>query len=113
MPDYSEEIIAELPHITHRLYRYHTTRLKHRHIKDLARLGRPLETVVMVDNEEDNFVLQKENGIRIVEWRGDDPQDQELNILGVFLNELASKGLSDLRTHISSFKDFRTHYQRP
>lgn len=50
MPDYSEEIIAELPHITHRLYRYHTTRLKHRHIKDLTRLGRPLETVVMVDN---------------------------------------------------------------
>lgn len=113
MPDYSEEIIAGLPHISHRLYRYHTTRLKHRHIKDLARLGRPLESVVMVDNEEDNFVLQKENGIRIVEWRGEDPQDQELNILGVFLNELASKEVSDLREHIPLFKEFRSNYKKP
>ena len=104
MPDYSEEIIAELPHISHKLYRYHTTRLKHRHIKDLARLGRPLERVVMVDNEEDNFVLQKENGIRIMEWHGDDPQDQELNILGVFLNDLANKEVTDLREHILLFK---------
>ena len=59
MPEYSEQIIAQLPHITHRLFRYHTTRLKHRHIKDLSRLGRPLQSVVMVDNEEENFLLQK------------------------------------------------------
>lgn len=67
----------------------------------------------MVDNEEDNFVLQKENGIRIMEWRGDDPQDQELNILGVFLNELASKGVTDLRQHVPSFKEFRSNYKKP
>lgn len=58
----------------------------------------------MVDNEEDNFVLQKENGIRIMEWHGDDPQDQELNILGVFLNDLANKEVTDLREHILLFK---------
>lgn len=42
MPKYSEDIISELPFIHHKLYRYHTTRLKTRHIKDLSRLGRPL-----------------------------------------------------------------------
>jgi RNA polymerase II subunit A small phosphatase-like protein len=52
MPEYSEEIISQLPFISHKLYRYHTTRLKNRHIKDLSRLGRPLESIVMIDNEE-------------------------------------------------------------
>lgn len=42
MPDYSEEIISQLPFISHKLYRYHTTRLKNRHVKDLGRLGRQL-----------------------------------------------------------------------
>jgi RNA polymerase II subunit A small phosphatase-like protein len=111
MPDYSEGIIAQLPHVAHRLYRYHTTRLRHRHIKDLSRLGRPLEAVVMVDNEEENFVLQKENGIRIAEWTGDDPHDQELNTLGLFLNELATKAVPDLRQHLSSYKQFRNSRQ--
>lgn len=76
MPDYAEGIISQLPPVAHRLYRYHTTRLKHQHIKDLSRLGRPLQSVVMVDNEEENFLLQKSNGIRISEWRGDNPKDE-------------------------------------
>lgn len=52
MPAHSESIIRQLPGITYSLYRYHTTRVKNRFIKDISRLGRPLQTVIIVDNEE-------------------------------------------------------------
>jgi RNA polymerase II subunit A small phosphatase-like protein len=76
MPSYSEEIIDRLPGISYKLFRYHATRIKNKTIKDLSRLGRPLEKLVIVDNEEDNFALQRENGIKIGDWVATDPADQ-------------------------------------
>jgi RNA polymerase II subunit A small phosphatase-like protein len=58
MPQYSEEIINQLPGIDYRLYRYHTTRMRNKYIKDLNRLGRPLDKVIIVDNDEESFALQ-------------------------------------------------------
>lgn len=55
-------------------------------MKDLSRLGRPLDKVIIIDNDEQSFALQSENGIKITEWRGADSTDQELNILALFLN---------------------------
>ena len=76
MPSHSEDIINTFKHISHKLYRYHTTRLKSRHVKDLSRLGRPLEKTVIIDNESENYMLQKENGIKIREWLGGNAMDQ-------------------------------------
>lgn len=52
MPQYSDSIVAQLPFISHRLFRFHCTRVKTRLIKDLLRIGRPLERTIIVDNEE-------------------------------------------------------------
>ena len=104
MAQYAEEIIIQLPFVNHQLYRHHTTRIKNRHVKDLSRLGRPLERTLIVDNQEDNFILQKANGLHITEWRGDNPLDQELNILGLFLSKMAASAPEDVREYLPQFR---------
>ena len=42
--------------IKHRLYRKHTILSKTAAVKDLARLGRPLERTLIIDNRRENFV---------------------------------------------------------
>lgn len=49
-------------------------------LKDLSKIGRPLEKTIIVDNIADNFNLQKDNGIFIKSWY-DDPYDTELKDL--------------------------------
>lgn len=46
-------------------------------IRDLSKLGRELSKVIIVDNIEDNFYLQRDNGLLIKSWDGD-IQDTEL-----------------------------------
>ena len=41
--------------IKHRLYRNHTILSKTAAVKDLARLGRPLERTLIIDNRRGNF----------------------------------------------------------
>jgi len=40
-------------------------------IKDLSKLGRPLQSTIIVDNLAENFLLQKDNGIFIRTWYDD------------------------------------------
>lgn len=40
-------------------------------MKDLSRIGRDLEKMIMIDNIEKNYRLQKKNGILIRSWYGD------------------------------------------
>lgn len=53
-------------------------------MKDLARIGRDLSKVIIVDNIAESFLLQPENGICIKSWY-DDPADTALNELAPFL----------------------------
>lgn len=86
--DYADEILdtLDLEHtITHRLYRQHTVPthieqaagISKHYIKDLSRLGRPLESMIIIDNIRENFSQQPRNGIKITTWK-DDPFDSEL-----------------------------------
>ena len=56
----------------------HSKSPSQQYYKDLSKMGRDLSKVLIVDNIEDNFQAQKDNGIQIREWRGDDPQDRAL-----------------------------------
>ena len=46
-------------------------------IKDLSRIGRPLNKTIIVDNVAENFSLQPDNGIFIKSWF-EDPSDTAL-----------------------------------
>ena len=54
------------------------------YLKDLSKLGREIERVIIVDNVPANFRLQKENGIVIRSWMGN-KNDKELMELSKML----------------------------
>lgn len=57
-------------YVDHILCRQHTIKKKGETIKDLSRIGRTLDSIFIVDNLPQNFKLQKENGIAISSWYG-------------------------------------------
>jgi CTD small phosphatase-like protein 2 len=73
--------------ISHRLYRQHTRKTSGVFIKDLNMLGRDLKKTFIIDNVEDNFQLQKDNGLNIKNFYGEE-DDTELNEL---MQDLISK----------------------
>ena len=54
-------------------------------IKDISRLGRDLSKIIIVDNMPQNFRLQKENGIFIKTFYGEDTNDTALIELALIL----------------------------
>lgn len=63
--------------IKHRLYRDSCVFAEGLYLKDLSRLGRPLEQTILVDNAATSYLLQPENGVAIHSWFSD-PDDIEL-----------------------------------
>lgn len=73
-------------------------------IKDLSKLGRPLEKCIIVDNLAENFILQKDNGIFIQTWL-EDPTDTQLRDMIPLLKQLVVKEVADVRVTLRSFRD--------
>lgn len=71
-----------------RLYREACTKLSGGYAKDLARLGRDLKNVIIIDNSPVCYSLQPDNAIPIQTWR-DDPDDRELLDLIPILQSLS------------------------
>lgn len=100
--DYIMQFIDPNHFIKLRLYRLHTTRDLTVSIKDLKRLGRDLCKVIIVDNLQESFQLQQNNGICIKTWTGDS-QDSELKKLIEFLVTVPYKNLAHVSEGIFSF----------
>ena len=88
----------------HRLYRQHTVIIGNDFVKDLSRVGRPLDKITIVDNMPQNFRLQKENGINIKAFWGEEVYDTALIDLGKILVNIAKDG-GDIRNGIKKYKD--------
>ena len=73
-------------------------------IKDLTRVGRPLDKIIIVDNMPQNFRLQKENGINIKAFWGEDVNDNALEELGKILVNIARDG-GDVRIGLEKYRD--------
>ena len=106
--DYADLLIEELEENTfyfdYKLYRQHTIIIGNNFVKDLTRLGRSLDKVIIVDNMPQNFRLQKENGIHIRPFWGDDAQDTALIELQPILLNIAKEG-GDVRKGLRKYKD--------
>ncbi len=83
--------------IAHRLYRPATSIIKGLHVKNLARLARPLQRVIILDNSPESYILQPENAIPMKPYFGDESDAFLLNLIPV-LESL--HGLSDVRSSI-------------
>lgn len=106
LKDYADWILNDLDrsgYISHRLYRDHT-KCKHGvYIKDLSKLGRDISKCIIVDNIEENFQAQPDNGIPIKGWYHDS-SDRELEKYANFLRDLAIKRVKDVRPEVKQFK---------
>ena len=108
MKDYADSILDILDSkkniIKYRLYRQHTSIEGMSFSKDLSKLGRDLNKVIIIDNLSDNFKLQPNNGIPIGTWT-EDMRDTELVDIGNFLKNLVLKNPKDVRIIIQKIKN--------
>ncbi len=106
--DYGDSLIDAIEenkiYFEHRLYRQHTVIIGNDFVKDLSRIGRPLDKIAIVDNMPQNFRLQKENGINIKAFWGDDMYDTALTDLAPILINIAKEG-GDIRNGLVKYKD--------
>jgi len=88
--DYADWVIDQIDPerlVHHRLYRQHALPWGPLFAKDLSRLGRDLDRTLIIDNVQENFMLQPNNGIFICPWY-EDPNDTALYTLQPLLEEL-------------------------
>ena len=88
----------------HRLYRQHLMVIGNEYVKDLSKIGRPLDKMIIVDNMPQNFKLQKENGIYIKSFWGEDKYDSALINLSNILINIAKEG-GDVREGLEKYKN--------
>lgn len=71
------------------LYREHCTQFKKDfYVKDLTRLNRPIEDIIIIDNSPNSYLFQPQNALPCVSWY-DNPNDTELNSFIPILEKLA------------------------
>jgi len=106
--DYADPIINAIEQkgttFNHRLYRVHTIIINNDFVKDLSRIGRDLSRVIIVDNMEQNYKLQPDNGITIRPFWGKDVNDMALIDLLTILTKIAKNNM-DVRDGISMYKE--------
>ena len=106
--DYADPIIDAIEQkgtkFDHRLYRIHTNVIKNDFVKDLSNLGRDMSKIIIVDNMEQNYKLQPENGITIRPFWGKDTNDMALYDLIAILTQIVKKNM-DVRDGIRIFKE--------
>ena len=87
-----------------RLYRQHTIACGKDIVKDISRIGRPLDKIIIVENMPQNYRLQKENGILIKSFYGEDIYDTALLSLGDILMRI-EREFDDVRKGIAKYKN--------
>ncbi len=86
------------------LYREHAIIMDDDFVKDLTRIGRDLDKVIIIDDMPQNFRLQKENGITIKPFYGDDLDDSALYDLVPILKHIAEEG-KDVRIGLQKYRE--------
>lgn len=108
MQDYADWVLDSVDgknhYISHRLYRQHATFNNMVFIKDLSKLGRPLNKTIIIDNVAENFCLQPDNGIFIKSWF-EDSSDTALYELAPLLRQIVEKNVGDVRVALRRFRD--------
>jgi len=89
--------------IAYRLYRQHTISIGNSNVKDLTKLGRDLRHVIIVDNCLENFALQSRNGLKIIDFEGNE-FDDELDYLKEDLIKLAQMNINDVRDYLDKIQ---------
>ena len=109
--DYADEMINNIEkdkkYFTARLYRDHASYKNNIYVKDLSNLGRPLDKIIIIDDKESNFSLQRSNGILIRPFHGTKKEcqnDYVLMDLYNILTKIIFDRSQDVRIGIDKYK---------
>ena len=109
--DYADNVINNIENekkfFSTRLYREHATYKNKIYIKDLSNLGRPLDKIIIIDDKENSFSLQRNNGILIRPFHGtkwECQNDYVLMDLYNILTKIIFDRSQDVRIGINKYK---------
>jgi len=88
--------------VTYRLYRPETQYHDGKHVKDLSKLNRDLNQVLMISSNPDAWSFQPENTLKLKPWCKE-TDDTTLLDLVPFLQMIAMRGVKDVREVVKSY----------
>jgi len=88
--------------VSYRLFRQHCKFEKGIYIKEISKIGRPLEDLLIIDNNPMSYIVNIDNGIPILTWY-ENPKDDELMKLIPLLKYLSK--VDDVRPVIRQVVD--------
>jgi len=104
--EYAQPIINEIElknkYFDYNFFREHSVISGNDFVKDISRIGRDMKKIIIVDNMEQNFRLNKQNGIKIKPFYGD-KNDKILYELSKILVMIAMKGYDDLTKALQKY----------
>ena len=103
-----DQIEGNKKYFSKRLYRQHTVLMNNSYVKDLTKLGRELNKIIIVDNEKSSFCLQPKNGILIKPFFGEEKGfnlDMALDNLSVIILKIIKNPFQDIRKELEIYKD--------
>jgi len=95
------DLVDKLGVFSARLFRQDCASYRGHFIKDLRRLGRSLDRVIIIDNSPASYFLQPDNALRISSWFGDASDSEFLTLIS--LCEQLSK-VDDVRDFLRASK---------
>ena len=99
------EIEKNTKYFDYNLYKEHGTLFGNKLVKDINKLGRDIRRVIIVDDDENNFILNKENGIKIKPYLGEKNNDDtslfELKKILILFDKM---NLDDVRVGIKNYE---------
>ncbi len=87
----------------HKFFVQHSVIIENEFVKDLRRIGRPIDKMIIVDNIPHSFKLTKKNGIIIRSYWEEDYNDGTLGELANILIKIAKDG-GDVRDGIEKYR---------
>ena len=104
--EYAQPIIKEIElknkYFDYNFFREHSVISGNDFVKDISRIGRDMKRIIIVDNMEQNFRLNKKNGIKIKAFYGE-KNDKVLYELSKILVMIVKQGYDDLTKALENF----------
>ena len=103
--DYIINIIEKKEkYFDYRFYVQHSIVIENEFVKDLKRIGRPMNKIIIVDNYNQNYKLNKKNAINIKSYWGKDYNDNALSELEKILIKIINNE-EDVRNGLEKYRD--------
>ena len=104
--EYAQPIINEIElknkYFDYTFFREHSVISGNDFVKDISRIGRDMKKIIIIDNMEQNFRLNKKNGIKIKAFYGDQ-NDKVLYELSKILVLIVKQGYEDLTIALQQY----------